>query len=97
MATYVTLIRWTDQGIKDVKNTITRAQQGQRGAELVGGKILSMYWTQGAYDAVLVSEFPDDETAAAFFLRSGQEGTFHTQTMRAFNLEDMQRIIQKMP
>lgn len=97
MATYVTLIKWTDQGIKDVKNTISRGQQGQRGAELVGGRVLGMYWTQGAYDVVLVSEFPDDETAAAYFLRASQEGTFHTETMRAFTVDDMQRIIQRMP
>lgn len=97
MATYVTLIKWTEQGAKDVKNTLTRGLQGQRGIEQVGGKVLATYWTQGQYDVVLITEFPDEETAVAFFLRAGQQGYFRTETLRAFTADDMQRVLQKLP
>lgn len=97
MATYVTLIKWTEQGVKDLKNTVTRGQQGQRGIEQAGGRVLGTYWTQGQYDVVLISEFPDEETATAFFLQAAQLGYFRTETLRAFTADEMQRILQKLP
>jgi uncharacterized protein with GYD domain len=54
-------------------------------------------WTQGAYDAVAIGEFPDDETAAAASLANAMRGNVRTETMRAFTAEEMQRVLQKLP
>jgi uncharacterized protein with GYD domain len=97
VATYITLITWTEQGLRDVKNTVARGEQGQRAIEQAGGRVLGTYWTQGSFDVVLIAEFPDDETAAAFFLAAGQQGYFRTETLRAFTAEEMQRVLRKLP
>ena len=97
MATYVSLIKWTDQGIRNVQESPTRAQQAQRAAEQAGGRFSALYWTQGAYDSVVISEFPDEEAAQAFLLATGRQGNVRTETLRAFAAEEMQRILQKLP
>ena len=56
-----------------------------------------LLWTQGAYDLVGIFEFPDDESYTAFALTIGMRGSTRTETMRAFNAEEMQRILQKLP
>ncbi len=94
MPRYVSLINWTDQGVKNFKETTKRATDAAAVAEKMGGK-LTVYWTIGAYDIVTVSEFPDDQTATAFLLRVGSLGNIRTQTMRAFDAQEMSGIIAK--
>jgi len=96
MPTYVVLANWTDQGIRNVKDTVTRAGQVQAAAERSGGRLVGSWWTQGAYDVVAVFEFPDDETASAAAIAVGMAGNARTQTMRAYTAEEMERIIQKL-
>src|SRR5215468_10117618 len=97
MPTYVVLVKWTEQGIRNVKDTVTRTEQARAAAEQSGGRLIGSWWTQGAYDIVAVFEFPDDETASAAALAVGMAGNARTQTMRAYTAEEMQRIIQKLP
>jgi uncharacterized protein with GYD domain len=97
MPTYVLLAQWTDQGIRNVKDTVTRTGQVQAAAEQSGGRLIGSWWTQGAYDIVAVLEFPDDETASATAIAVGMAGNARTQTMRAFTREEMQRILEKLP
>ncbi len=97
MPTYVSLIKWTDQGIRGVKETTARAEQASAAAQQAGGRFSAVYWTQGAYDIVVVSEFPDEEAAQAFLLATGMQGNIRTETLRAFSAEEMQRILQKVP
>jgi uncharacterized protein with GYD domain len=94
--TYISLVNWTDEGAKTVRETVNRAEQVTKAAERMGGRFSGLYWTQGDYDLVAVTEFPDDDTAQAFLLQLATTGTVRTQTMRAFTAEDMRRILGKL-
>jgi len=95
MATYIGLVSWTDQGIKNYKDTVDRANAGADAAAAMGGKLVDIYWTVGNYDLVAIMEFPDDETATAWLLRLGAVGNVRTSTLRAFNRDEMAGIIAK--
>lgn len=95
MATYIVLINWTDKGIGDFKNAVSRARAAGEAAERLGGKIRESFWTVGPYDVVSIADFPDDETATAFLLRAGSLGNVRTTTLRAFNSEEITAIIGK--
>ncbi len=97
MPTYVTLLNWTGKGIQNVKDTTKRFQEGTALFEQMGIKILSFHWTSGRYDAIVISEAPDDETASAVALTLGSQGNVRTETLRAFSSEEMDRILSKMP
>ena len=66
-------------------------------AEKFGGRMTNIMWTQGAYDLVSTTEFPDEESAQLFFLSLGASGNVRTQTLRAFSATEMKRILDKMP
>jgi uncharacterized protein with GYD domain len=66
MATYISLIQFTDQGIRNVKDTVKRGEATMAEAEKMGMKIIEELWTMGAYDVVALFEAPDDETMTAF-------------------------------
>jgi uncharacterized protein with GYD domain len=95
MARYVGLLTWTDQGIRDFRDTVDRADDAAKLVESLGGSLVDVYWTLGQYDVVLITEFPDDETATAAALRLGQLGNVRSTTLRAFNREEMRGIIGK--
>lgn len=95
MSRYVSLVGWTDQGIKNFASTADRADAAAARAEAMGGKITDIYWTVGPHDLVVVSEFPDDETATAFLLWLGSMGNVRTTTMRAFSKDEVKGIIAK--
>jgi len=93
----VTLYKLTDQGIRDIKSSPERIRQATAAWEGWGGKILGVYSTQGPYDLVAISEAEDDEMAAAFALSLGAQGNVTTLTMRAFDTEEYERIVSKIP
>lgn len=95
MAKYVSLVNWTDQGVRDFKDTVDRAEAVEQLANSMGGSMELLLWTLGTYDLVAVSEFPDDETATAFALAVSSQGNVRTSTMRAFNKEQMRDILAK--
>ena len=95
MATYVSLINWTEQGVRGFAQTAQRADDARRTATSLGGEIRDIYWTLGPYDVVVVAEFPDDETATAYLLAVGAKGNVRTTSMRAFTAEEIQEIIRK--
>ncbi len=97
MPTYVSLIKWTEQGIKNVKETLDRTEQARSLAQQLGGQLTTTYWTQGAYDLIAFGEFPDEESFTAFVLTVASRGAVRTESLRAYTAEDMQRILQKMP
>jgi uncharacterized protein with GYD domain len=96
MPRYVVLVNWTDQGIRDVKETLQRAEQAHGLGQQLGGDMHTLYWTQGRYDLVVVMEAPDDETVAAICLRLGASGSVRTEVLRAFDAEEMGRILAKV-
>jgi uncharacterized protein with GYD domain len=97
MPTYVTLLKWTDQGIRNVKETVARTQANREAIEKAGGRLIATYWTQGKYDVVAIAEWPDEESAMALLLQVGIAGNARTETLRAFTADEMQRILQKLP
>ena len=96
MPTYISLIGWTDQGIKSFKDTLDRANAAAQLAASMGGSVKDTYWTIGAYDVVSVAEFPDDESGMAFLLAIGSQGNIRTTTLRAFDREEMGRALAKL-
>lgn len=94
MPRYVSLLNWTEQGVKDYKATLERADAAKKLAADLGGT-LDVHWTLGEYDIVAVSEFPDDETATAFLLKVGSLGNIRSKTLRAFDASEMERIISR--
>ena len=96
MAMYVSLIQFTDQGIRNIKDTIKRSEAAMAEAEKMGMKIVEALWTMGAYDVVVLLEAPDDETMTAFAAKTGSLGNVRTQTMRAFRREEMEGILAKI-
>jgi uncharacterized protein with GYD domain len=97
MPTYIELVKWNPQGLRDVKNTVTRIEELRAQIDQAGGRLVGIWWTQGAYDVVAVTEWPDDESASAFVLADAMVGNIRPETMRAYTAEEMQRIIQKLP
>lgn len=97
MPAYVTLFNWTDQGIKNVKDSADRAQAAKEAWEAAGGRVIGIWWTQGQYDGVLIHETPDDQTATRLLMTTGMQGNVRTTTLRAFGEEEMQAIVQALP
>jgi len=97
MPTYVMLLKWTEQGVKNAKEALARNDQGRAAIERAGGQLIGAWWTQGAYDAVVVADLPDDETMSALAIALGMAGDNRTETMRAYGRDEMQRILQKLP
>jgi len=95
MATYVSLVNWTEQGIKGYRDTVNRAKAADGAAARFGGRVVSIWWTIGPYDIVAVTEFGDDESATAFALALGAVGNVRTTTMRAFGADEMSAIIAR--
>ncbi|MFF8918642.1 GYD domain-containing protein [Streptomyces sp. NPDC015032] len=95
MPTYVTLLSWTDQGLRNYKDTAERAEAFESALQKLGAKLLSIYWTVGPYDLVAIVEAPDDETATAALLQLGEVGNVRSTTLRAFGPHEMERIVAK--
>jgi uncharacterized protein with GYD domain len=96
MARYVSLIQFTDQGIRNIKKTVKRGEAEMDEAEKMGMKLVEEFWTMGAYDVVALFEAPDDETVSAFVLKNGALGNAKSQTLRAFRREEMEAILAKI-
>ena len=96
MAKYVSLLQFTDQGIRNIRDSIKRAAAATAQAEKMGAKVTDAFWTMGAYDVVLLLDAPDDETISAFSLKVGSLGNVKSQTMRAFRREEMESILAKV-
>ncbi len=96
MATYVVLAHWTDQGVKNVKDTVKRTQQFRSDCERRGIKVLGTYWTQGRYDMIAFVDAPDEQTVMAELLAMESLGNIRTEKLRAFTETEMDAILRKM-
>ena len=97
MPTYVGLFRYTQKGIETIKEGPKRTDAAKKAVEAVGGKVVGLYLTMGQYDAVVIAEFPDDETAAKVILAGASQGNMRSETLRAFTEEEYRRIIAALP
>jgi|TARA_B100002003_G_scaffold111728_1_gene103429 uncharacterized protein with GYD domain len=97
VTTYISFLSFTEQGIKTIKDLPARIAAGRQAFEGNGGKLLNYYLTLGSRDAVVVYEFPDDETAARMALAQAGIGNLRTTTMRAFTEAEIPGILNEMP
>lgn len=95
MATFITTIKFTQQGVKDIDHTTRRAAAFKAAAKKLGVKVQGMYWTLGDHDGLIVLDAPDDETATAALLQLSALGNIHTSTCRGFTADEMDAILLK--
>jgi uncharacterized protein with GYD domain len=96
MPTYITLANFTDQGIRNIKESPDRLGAFKAMAEKLGISIKSVHYTVGSYDIVTVVEGSDEAVTTAL-LKLGSLGNIRTQTLRAFSADEMKAIITKLP
>jgi uncharacterized protein with GYD domain len=97
MPTYVSLIRYTHQGITNIKDAPKRRQAAAKAIAGLGGKMVHTYLTLGRYDLVAIIEAPDDEAAAKFALITGSLGNVSTETLRAWPEDEYDRLVNALP
>ncbi|MGR3931679.1 GYD domain-containing protein [Streptomyces sp. BRA346] len=95
MPTYITLLNWTDQGVRAYRDTAKRYEAFRAAMDKLGVKLLDFHWTVGQYDIIYTFEAPDDETATAASLQLSSLGNVRTTTLRAFDRGEMDGIIAK--
>jgi uncharacterized protein with GYD domain len=96
MVTYVVLAKFTDQGIKNAKESPKRAEAFKKMAQTFEVTVKDIFWTQGRYDIVTIVEAPDEVSATALNLSLGALGNIRTESLRAFSSAEMMKIVAKM-
>ncbi len=97
MATYINLINYTDQGIRNIKDSPKRLDAAKKLLKELGGEMKTFYLTLGTYDIVIVTEAPSDEVVAKFVLALASAGNVRTTTLKAFPEAVYRKIIQGLP
>ena len=93
MPTYIALVRWTNQGLQNVKQSPSRLDAGRKAFEAAGAKLKDFYMVMGQYDMLLVAEAPDDATIAKATLGLSSKGNVQTETLRAFTEDEYRKIL----
>jgi len=96
MQTYILLVNFTDQGMRNIKDTIGRAHAFEQMAKKSGANLKVLCWTIGRYDVIAVLEAPDDESAMALSFSVSSLGSVRNEILRAFSFEEMGKILGKM-
>ncbi len=96
MPHYISLMRWTSQGMAGLPAWRERVEEGERVIEAAGGKLGGVYVTLGRYDVVEIFEAPDDETAAEIIMKLQRYGAEHTETLRGFTRDEAEQIIRRL-
>ncbi|HCI81114.1 MAG TPA: GYD family protein [Ktedonobacter sp.] len=92
MPTYISLVNLTEQGIREAKNAPERLQTFDTALRAAGGRLIGFYLVMGQFDYIVITEAPDDQTAARLILGTIAQGSMRTQTMRAFPREEFESI-----
>ena len=96
MPTFVSLFGWTDQGVRNVKETTKRAATFKQSIQAAGGSVKQILWTMGRYDGIIIFEAPDDATAAGVMMNGCALGYVRTETLRAFTEDEMAGVLSKV-
>jgi uncharacterized protein with GYD domain len=91
--TYIFLLTWTDQGLRDTSNSVERAMRTVGAMEELGVRIFETYWTVGPFDMVMVAECPDQATAHAISLDMASRGNVRATTLRGFDRSEMEQVV----
>ena len=97
MPTYISLYRWTQQGIEQIKESPTRFDAAKQSMREMGAELRAFYLTMGQYDMVAIWEAPDEQTAARAALALGSRGAVRSETLRAFTEDEYRQIITTLP
>jgi uncharacterized protein with GYD domain len=97
MSTYMTLIRYTQQGIESIKDSPARLDTAKELYKSLGAEIKSFYLTMGRYDVIVISEAPDDETATKLAMTIASAGAIRTETFRLFTEDEYRKLISELP
>jgi uncharacterized protein with GYD domain len=97
MATYVSLIKWTEKGIANVKDSPSRLDAAKKLYRSHGAELKEFFLVSGQYDMVIVAEAPNDEVIAKLALTLGAQGNIRTETVRAYNEEEYRKIVGSLP
>jgi uncharacterized protein with GYD domain len=97
MPQYVALIDWTDQGVRNFKDSVDRYEAAEGAVNDLGATFTNIWWTLGGHDIVATIDAPDDETVAAALLAVAGQGNIRSTTLRAFSREEMRAVIAKAP
>jgi uncharacterized protein with GYD domain len=97
MPIYITLYKFTDQGIKAVKESTARAEAATKALEAMGGKLLGLYYVMGEYDLIGIGEAPNDDVAMVFALGLSSAGNVRTTTLKAFTKAQFAEFVKKLP
>ena len=97
MPTHISLITWTQEGIKNVKESPKRLEAAKAAFKAAGAELKEFYLVQGRYDMLVIAEGPDAETAAKLSLMLGSAGAIRTETLRAFTEDEYRKIISELP
>lgn len=97
MPTYIILINYTDQGVRNVKESPKRLDAAKKLLKSMGGEFKQFYLTMGAYDLATIVEAPNDEAIAKFALAAGSLGNIRTTTLKAFPEDEYRKIIAALP
>ena len=96
MAVHVTLYRYTDEGMKGIKNAAEIARGWEQEAQKRGVAVKALYWLEGPYDALTIVESDDEDAVMGLLLAIGAQGLMRTESMRGFGVEDLRRFIQRL-
>ena len=96
MSNYIMLVKWTEQGISNIKESPQRVDAFKKAVEAAGGKVTGFYLTMGRYDIVVIVEFPNDEAAATVILRTASRGEVRSETLKAFPEDQYREIMAKV-
>ena len=96
MATFISTVKFTAQGMKDIKATGKRAEAFKATAEKMGVEVKHVFWTLGRFDGLVIFDAPDEETATALMLQLASYGNVHTETTRAYEASEMEQILSKL-
>jgi len=97
MASYITLLRWTQKGIENVRDGPKRLESARKVFREAGGEIKSFHLVMGRYDAVIVSEAPTADVVAKALLTICSKGNAQTETLCAFPEDEFRKIISALP
>jgi uncharacterized protein with GYD domain len=95
MPRYVVLYKFTDQGLKKIKDTVSRAAAVRKANEARGFKVIGTYWTEGHYDIVSILESPDESSMMSGLFNIAQAGNVHSETLRAYTEAEMKKALSK--
>lgn len=97
MPSYLSLLNWTEQGVRDIKQSPERLDAAKQAIQAAGGRMIFFYMTMGEYDMATLIEAPDDESAATVLLALGSQGSIRSTTMKAFTEDEYRGIIGSLP